>query len=147
MRFRLIAILTALMAGVLLALTIPLARNLAAAEQHSVYLDRLNDANRFAALLQDAQTHDDLAELDGELERYHEVHPRIAAVRVRFDGPTALGPDDLEPRTVSGEIQLGRTEISAPLGAARNLKDGEPPPQIWPWESQPLVVAVPARHV
>jgi signal transduction histidine kinase len=149
MRFRLIAILTALLAGVLLALTVPLARNLASAEQHRVYLDRLNDANRFAALLQDAQTADDLAELDGELERYHEVHPRIVAVRVHFDGPTApvRGPEDLQPSTVAGQIQLGRTEISVPLGVARNLKDGDPPPQIWPWESRPLVVAVPARHV
>ena len=149
MRFRLITILTVLLAGVLLALTVPLARNLASAEQHRVYLDRLNDANRFAALLQDAQTADDLAELDGELERYHEVHPRIVAVRVRFAGPTApvRGPEDLRPRTVAGQIQLGRTEISVPLGAARNLKDGDPPPQIWPWESRPLVLAVPARHI
>ena len=154
MRFRLIAILTVLMAGVLVALTVPLARGAASAEQQRVYLDRLNDANRFAALLQDAQTLDDLAVLDGELERYHEVHDRIVAVRVHFlgsanngysGGPVAAA-GSVEPKAVAGLLEVASTEISVPLGAARNLKDGANPSQIWPWDSRPLVVAVPARR-
>jgi signal transduction histidine kinase len=145
MRFRLIAILTVLMAGVLLALTVPLARGVAGSEQHAVYLDRLNDANRFAAVLQDARTRDDLAVLDGELERYHEVHERIVAVRVRFDDPAAAA-GSVEPRTMARLLPASGTEIPAQLDAARHLKDGEPPAQIWPWDSRPLAVAVPARH-
>ncbi len=145
MRFRLIAILTALMAGVLLALTVPLARGVAGSAQHAVYLDRLNDANRFAAVLQDARTRDDLAVLDGELQRYHEVHDRIVAVRVRFDDPAAAA-GAVEPQALAGLLPAAGTEISVQLDAARHLKDGEPGAQIWPWDSRPLAVAVPARH-
>ncbi|NUR29424.1 MAG: HAMP domain-containing histidine kinase [Catenulispora sp.] len=149
MRFRLIAILTLLMAGVLLALTVPLARGVAGSAQHAVYLDRLNDANRFAAVLQDARTRDDLAVLDGELERYHEVHDRIVAVRVRFDDPAAAG-GAVEPHAVAGLLAgllpKADTETPAQLDAARHLKDGDPPAQIWPWESRPLALAVSARH-
>src|SRR2546423_3729759 len=111
MRFRLIAILTALMAGVLLALTVPLARGVAGSAQHAVYLDRLNDANRFAAVLQDARTRDDLAVLDGELQRYHEVHDRIVAVRVRFDDPAAAA-GAVEPQALAGLLPAAGTEIS-----------------------------------
>src|SRR4051795_6285655 len=110
MRFRLIAILTVLMAGVLLALTVPLARGVAGSQQHAVYLDRLNDANRFAAVLQDARTHDDLAVLDGELERYHEVHDRIVALRVHYDDP-ASAAGSLEPESVAGLLRVAGTEI------------------------------------
>ncbi|NUP53790.1 MAG: HAMP domain-containing histidine kinase [Catenulispora sp.] len=145
MRFRLIAILTVLMAAVLLALTVPLARGIAGSEQHTVYLDRLNDANRFAAVLQDAQTRDDLAVLDGELERYHEVHDRIVAVRVRFDDP-ASAAGAVEPPALAGLLPTTGTDVTAQLDAARHLKDGEPPAQIFPWDSRPLAVAVPARH-
>jgi signal transduction histidine kinase len=145
MRLRLITILTVLMAGVLVALTVPLARGVAGSEQQRVYLDRLNDGTRFAALLQEAQTADDLAVLDGELERYHEVHDRIVAVRVRFDGPVDARLS-AEPKDVAGGLRLASTEFSVPLSAARNLKDGANPPQIWPWTRRSLVVAVPARH-
>src|SRR3954463_4106423 len=117
MRFRLITILTVLMAGVLLALTVPLARGVAGSEQHAVFLDRLNDANRFAAVLQDARTRDDLAVLDGELARYHEVHDRIVAVRVRFDDPAAAA-GAVEPHAMAGLVPTAGPGVEAQLNAA-----------------------------
>ena len=52
MRTRLLPLLIVLMAAVLLALGIPLAISLAAAQQQKVVVDRMDDTARFASLAQ-----------------------------------------------------------------------------------------------
>ena len=88
MRTRLLAVLIALLAAVLLALGFPLAASIAAAEQQNAVVDRIDDTARFASLAQyvtarppagspttaEARKRDKrLATLYDELERYHDL--------------------------------------------------------------------------
>ncbi|MEU3526653.1 HAMP domain-containing sensor histidine kinase [Streptomyces sp. NPDC038707] len=146
MRTRLLPLLIVLLAAVLLALGIPLAGSLAAAQQQRVVVDRMDDAARFAALAQfvtDAPggsrrttTDERLESLRSELESYYGVYGIRAGVFYR-NGTEAMAnaPDDWSvPRT--GEVRRAFDEALL----SRRSHD---PPQAWPWQRSRLVVASP----
>ena len=96
MRSRLLPLLIILIAGVVVALGIPLAISEAAREQQRVVVDRIDDTARFASLAQYVTDPvpgggDDgkLATLRQELERYHEVYGIRAGVFLRDGTPLA----------------------------------------------------------
>ncbi len=137
------------MAAVLLALGIPLAVSLAAAEQQKVVVDRIDDTARFAALAQFVADRppgsrvDDTGErrqtLQRELDRYHDVYGIRAGVFDRgcerrcsamANAPRSwYVPLEGEGRDAYGEALLGRRS--------------DDPEQVWPWERGRLVVASP----
>ncbi|MFF4210109.1 ATP-binding protein [Streptomyces sp. NPDC001796] len=145
MRTRLLPLLIVLMAAVLLALGLPLAVSLAAAQQQRVVVDRIDDTARFAALAQfvtdrptgsRADVTDERGEtLAGELRMYYSVYGIRAGVFYRDDTPMANAPGDWflpekgEGRDAFNEALLGRRSHD--------------PEQVWPWQRTRLVVASP----
>ncbi|MFJ8201507.1 ATP-binding protein [Streptomyces sp. NPDC096152] len=145
MRTRLLPLLIVLMAAVLLALGVPLAVSVAAAEQQKVVVDRIDDTARFAALAQFVTdrpsgsrqtTPDERRETLGrELESYYEVYGIRAGVFYRTRTPMANAPTDwFLPRT--GEVRDAFQEALL----SRRSHD---PAQVWPWQRRRLVVASP----
>ncbi|MCK7626136.1 HAMP domain-containing histidine kinase [Streptomyces sp. RS10V-4] len=138
MRTRLLPLLIVLMAGVLLALGVPLAVITAGVEQQKVVVDRIDDAARFASLAQfvtarpsaaggkTPEEDERLATLRSELLRYHALYGIRAGVFYRDRTPMAAAPADL---AVPGDGEGARAFSEALAG--RRSHD---PPQIWPWD-------------
>ncbi|MGW1160913.1 ATP-binding protein [Streptomyces sp. NPDC002513] len=143
---RLLPLLIVLMAAVLLALGVPLAVSLAAAQQQRVVVDRIDDTARFAALAQFVTDRpptgsrvggeDERGEtLRKELAMYDSVYGIRAGVFYRDDVPMANAPEDWflpqegEGRDAFNEALLGRRSHD--------------PEQVWPWQRTRLVVASP----
>ncbi|MCX4407506.1 sensor histidine kinase [Streptomyces sp. NPDC059837] len=146
MRTRLLPLLIALMAAVLLALGIPLAVSVAAAQQQRVVVDRIDDTARFAALAQfvteqpaggsEMGATDERGEtLRKELVAYHEVYGIRVGVFYRDRDPMANAPENWyipekgERRDAFNEALVGRRSHD--------------PEQVWPWQRDRLVVASP----
>ncbi|GGK89899.1 sensor histidine kinase [Streptomyces flaveus] len=147
MRTRLLPLLIVLMAAVLLALGIPLAVSLAAAEQQKVVVDRIDDTARFASLAQfvaDRATGSRVAStptderretLRQELAKYRGVYGIRAGVFYRDKEPMANAPTDwYVPDEGEG--------LDAFNEALRGWRSHDPA-QVWPWERHRLVVASP----
>ena len=108
MRTRLLSLVLGLMAVVLVALGVPLGIDLASVQTQRVFLDRLNDANRF---VQVAQQQGDLSVLSAKLARYDEVYGIEVALLDR-DGQ---GPGGVAPRPGAPDGSIGR-----PAGSSRS---------------------------
>ncbi|MFJ6648872.1 sensor histidine kinase [Streptomyces sp. NPDC091290] len=140
MRTRLLPLLIVLMAAVLLALGVPLAVSLAAAQQQKVVVDRIDDTAYFAAIARPATdtatgSRDVLRVLSRELENYYEVYGIRAGVFLPNDTPLASGPTTwFLPGT--GEV---RDAFEESLLSRRS----HDPQQVWPWQRGRLVVASP----
>ncbi|MFD5818954.1 sensor histidine kinase [Streptomyces sp. NPDC059618] len=145
MRTRLLPLLIVLMAAVLLALGVPLAASVAAAQQQRVVVDRIDDTARFAALAQyvtDSPSRsragfpDERGEtLRAELGRYYEVYGIRAGVFYRDDEPMANAPDNwILPKSGAARDAFNEALVS------RRSHD---PEQVWPWQQRRLVVASP----
>ncbi|MEU8659924.1 sensor histidine kinase [Actinoplanes philippinensis] len=130
MRRRLVVTYLLLLCMVLLALEIPLAVTVASRETDRAVADRLADATRFASLAAPAVRSGDLDALNDELRRYQDLYG-IGTLLV-----------DQDQRVLSA---FGTTP-EAPEGALRGALAGHQmstPGTLWPWEREPLTVAVP----
>ncbi|MEU7058730.1 HAMP domain-containing sensor histidine kinase [Streptomyces sp. NPDC046197] len=145
MRTRLLPLLIVLMAALLLALGLPLALSVAAAQQQKVVVDRIDDTARFAALAQfvtDRPTGsrqtvpDERGETLGrELASYYEVYGIRAGVFYRTGTPMANAPDDWS--------LPGAGEVREAFDEALLSRRSHDPEQVWPWQRNRLVVASP----
>ncbi|MFJ6088463.1 sensor histidine kinase [Streptomyces sp. NPDC092369] len=144
MRTRLLPLLIVLMAAMLLALGIPLAVSVAAAEQQDVVVDRIDDTARFASLAQfvtDAcsstatSTDERLHTLSSELASYYGVYGIRAGVFCRTDIPMATAP----PTFYLPELGVIRDAFDE----AKLSRRSHDPKQVWPWQRNRLVVASP----
>ncbi|WP_052851398.1 sensor histidine kinase [Streptomyces avicenniae] len=140
MRSRLLPLLIVLMAGVMLALGIPLAASQARDEQQRVVVDRIDDTARFASLAQSATDvppagRPPQTALEEDLAIYHDVYGIKAGVFQRDGQPLAVAPGDWEPPGGT----LGE-EFTEALAGRRS----QGPSQVWPWDTdRTLVVASP----
>ncbi|MGW1951602.1 sensor histidine kinase [Streptomyces sp. NPDC001920] len=140
MRTRLLPLLIVLMAAVLLALGVPLAVSLAAAQQQKVVVDRIDDTAYFAAIARpaaDATTgsRDERRILSRELESYYDVYGIRAGVFLPDDTSLTKGPATWSlPET--GEV---RDAFEESLLSRRS----HDPKQVWPWQRGRLVIASP----
>ncbi|MEV4646385.1 HAMP domain-containing sensor histidine kinase [Saccharopolyspora sp. NPDC049357] len=132
MRGRINVLLLGLVVCLLLALSVPLAWSIAARATEGVFADRLNDAERFAGLAEQATTDADLPWLNSELARYQQVYG-ISAITLDRDGAVRAGA------APSHQALMADPSVHAALSGRR----GEPPPLVAPWDHRPLVVAVP----
>ncbi|KAB2975192.1 HAMP domain-containing histidine kinase [Streptomyces sp. SS1-1] len=140
MRTRLLPLLIVLMAAVLLALGVPLAVSLAAAQQQKVVVDRIDDTAYFAAIARPATeatagSRDVLRVLSRELENYHEVYGIRAGVFLPNDTPLASGP--------STWFLPGTGEVRDAFKESLLSRRSHDPQQVWPWQRGRLVVASP----
>lgn len=134
LRTRLTLILLALIGVPLLVGAIPVARGFAAAAQRDMFLDRLQDATRLAGTAQQTVTDVDQAELHDEMARYSQVY-----------GVTAGLIDDARTVRISaGDASALR--LPAVRRSADAALHGHTPQATgvtWPWDDDPLIVAVP----
>jgi signal transduction histidine kinase len=133
MRVRLGAVYLVLLLLVLAALEIPLAVSLAGRDTQRLVADRLADATRFATLAEPALRDTDTAELAAELTRYDDVYG-VAAVVVDQDAHQVVSS-----RTDLRLAEDGLRQARRALEGREASEDGT----IWPWRTDPLVVAVP----
>lgn len=128
------------MAAVLLALGVPLAVSLAAAQQQKVVVDRIDDTAYFAAIARPATdatagSRDVLGVLSRELENYHEVYGIRAGVFLPNDTPLASGP--------ATWFLPGSGEVRDAFEESLLSRRSHDPQQVWPWQRGRLVVASP----
>ena len=133
MRRRIVVLLVAPIACILLLLGALIGHGIAVSAAQRMYTDQFGDVTRFIPSAALALGSGEVSGLQSELDRYGEVYGNGAAI-VRRDGSIWLhnaeftvGADQLGPR-VSGAL-AGRH--SAPFGFR------------WPWDSSPAVVAEP----
>ncbi|GGX70958.1 sensor histidine kinase [Streptomyces fructofermentans] len=145
MRARLLPLLIVLMAAVLLALGVPLAVSLAAAQQQKVVVDRIDDTARFASLAQFvtdlpkgsrvAVTDERLDTLSQELTKYHGLYGIRAGVFYRDEEVMANAP-------VNWYVPK-KGEVRDAFDEALQSRRSHDPRQVWPWQRDRLVVASP----
>ena len=141
MRSRLLPLLIVLLAGVLLALGVPLGISQAHSAQQRVVVDRIDDTARFASHAQfagdspAARQSRQIQDLQDELDRYHEVYGIRAGVFQRDGRPIAVAPHDWSPPGGAEGEEFGEA-----LAGRRSSG----PSQVWPWNTdRRLIVASP----
>lgn len=134
MRARLFVLLLTLLAGVIAALQVPLGFSYAVAEQQRVFIDRLNDTDRFASLAQDGLAAEDISALREEARRYDDVYAIPVAI-LDAEGNLVVAS--------RGGIDLSAAEIQERIRIAHDGRRAEEPLVQWPWDERPLVVAEP----
>jgi signal transduction histidine kinase len=118
---------------VLLALETPLAITLANRATERVRADRLADANRFASLSGPALRNGGESAIAAELARYYELYGISAVVLDRERRPVVVAagsPMDVERTGPAVRSALAGHQVIRPE-------------VVWPWHTDPLVVAVP----
>ena len=139
MRTRLLGILLALMACVLVALGLPLAVSEAAAEQQQTLVDRIDDTARFAELAQNPigqsgtpTAEEQLRTLQSEILRYYQVYGGRVGVFQLSGAPLTAQPQSWTDaaRGISGQ----------PFSEALDGRRSSDPAQVWPWQSNRLLV-------
>jgi TRAP transporter TAXI family solute receptor len=131
-RARLLALLLVLMSLVLAVLCVPLSRGIVATRQQAMFVDRLQDATRFAYEAQQFEVDDQ--SMAADLARYGDVFGIPAALLDRSGAVKA-----------SSQLALRLTDPAVADAVSRALA-GHPTQDeevIWPWQHRPLVVAVP----
>lgn len=133
-----------LMAGILLALAVPLAERIAQQDQQHVVVDRMDDIARFASLglyvtsreesEASAEERDRRRALKQELEKYYTVYGIKAGVFYRDRGEMEAAPT-WDP--------TGTPEGARAFDEALASRRSHDPRQVWPWQSRPLTVASP----
>lgn len=129
---RLVTILTFLMMCVLLALGFPLGRSVAGQRQDTLFSDRLDDTQYAAALAGDSPPANSPAALSRQMIQYHDLYG-ITIAEVGRDGRSS---------SAGGEIRA-EGPVLGPLQAAWSGRHSSNPPMIMPWQSDPMIVAVP----
>ncbi|MFJ8965715.1 sensor histidine kinase [Lentzea sp. NPDC102401] len=136
MRSRLLGVVLALIVLVLVGLGVPLGRNVAAAEQQEMFLDRLTDTSRFASLAQRPLIDDRPHLLRPELERYDELYDIGVAVVAR-DAPTV-------PLVASrNDLALGDPAVQDLVSKALAGRLPVAPALFTPWSDAKVVLAEP----
>jgi signal transduction histidine kinase len=137
MHRRLLVVLVPLAVLLVVALGVPLGVTVAEREMQEVYVDRLNDIDRFASLAETALSTGRTEALEKELTRYHELYGIPVAV-IDTSGAVLLGPAAAYQEAARSEPGLPRV-VTAALAGARFEPSGE-----WaPWQDSALVVAEP----
>ncbi|UWZ35029.1 HAMP domain-containing histidine kinase [Dactylosporangium roseum] len=135
MRVRLVGTYLVLLLLVLAALEVPLAMTLAARDTQRLVADRLADATRFATLAEPALRANDTKEMTDELIRYDELYG-IAAVVVDQDAHQVVSSRaDLK--------LLAGADVQRQVHRALEGREGSDDGTVWPWRTEPFVVAAP----
>jgi signal transduction histidine kinase len=137
MRRRLVVLLALLMGCVLATLSVLFGRSLAETRQNAMFVDRLQDTSQFADMAQQATTSVAIDGLRENLARYSDLYGITAAVVGR--GGTTWA--------ISGPLaDLDHADAVNRIAAAQVGHQSSAPPIIWPWQDDPVVVAVPVER-
>jgi signal transduction histidine kinase len=134
MRRRLINTYLLLLTLVLLALELPLMSTVATRGTAAMVIDRLLDASGYASLAEASLRSDQMVSLRDGLDRYHELYGIAIAVANR----------DRELVAAAGErAAFDTAEVRHRLDQALAGDRAGGEQTVWPWQSNPLIVAVP----
>lgn len=137
MRRRLVVLLALMMGCVLAALSVAFGRSLAQSRQHEMFVDRLQDTTQFADIAQQATTAVAIDGLREDIASYGDLYGITAAVIGR--GGTTWA--------IAGPVaDIKRAEVVERIAAAEARHQSSVPPTIWPWQDEPIVVAVPVER-
>jgi signal transduction histidine kinase len=132
---RLLVVLVLLLVALFGALGIPLAGNIAQRETQAVYLDRLADADRFAALADEALRRNRIDALKAEVAKYDQVYGIAVAI---------YGPDGQPmPGLVSPSFDAATPGVSDGLATALAGYRSDHIAPVWPWQRGSMVVVEP----
>jgi signal transduction histidine kinase len=131
---RLLTVLVPLLVALFAALGVPLAANMADSETQAVYLDRLADITRFAALTDDSLRRGRSAALSAEISRYDQVYG-IAVAVFAIDGRLLM--------TSRPTFDADDPEVRAGLATAFAGYRNERNDAVWPWQRSPMVIVEP----
>ena len=132
MRTRLLAIVISLVVLVVIGLGAPLAVSVASSQSQRLFTDRLTDTDRFASLAQHPLSASDFNSLKAALTRYEQVYGVRAAVVDVSRHVVAQSPDGINPADPL---------VAAAVGAALAGRSPQSGTTIYPWRTEPLVVA------
>jgi len=133
---RLLVVLVPLLVALFAALGGPLAANIAQRETQTVYLDRLADADRFAALADEALRRNRTAALQAEITRYAQVYGIAVAI---YDPNGQPVPGLVSQPGFDPGIRGVRDGLATALAGYRS----DHIPTVWPWQRTSMVVAEP----
>jgi signal transduction histidine kinase len=133
-RTRLFVLLLTLLACVIAALQVPLGLSYAGREQQRVFIDRLNDTDRFASIAQDGLAAEDISALRQEVRRYDDVYGIPVAIQDR-EGRLLVASRD--------GIDLTAPDVEERIAIALSGRRAKEPVSQWPWDDRPMVVAEP----
>jgi signal transduction histidine kinase len=131
---RLLVILVPLLVALFVAFGVPLAANLAQQETQAVYLDRLADTTRFAALADDALRRGRMGALGAEITRHDQVYG-IAVAVFRTDGQLVL----TSRPSFDADIPGVREGLVTAFAGYRSERQGV----VLPWRHAPMVIVEP----
>src|ERR1043165_6505687 len=126
MRVRLLGIVLALVALLVVGLGVPLALSVAQREQQDLFLDRLTDPSRYASLAQRPLLDQEADALQDELIGYHTTFDIDAVVFNRERVPVATSNNDQLP-------PFGAADAAQGLDDALSGKHPEPASLLLPW--------------
>lgn len=168
MRRRLLALLFALFSVLAVALLVPLAQSYTTARSQQLYIDRLGDTRRFAALAEQAMAEQAMAEqataeqdvaeqgvkgsshaaLGAELATYGELYGGSVMI-VDREGAVFLASSGASSEASSGAANGAAGGLPQVPGVHEVLASalaGQPDqrvPDLWPWQRQEYVIAEP----
>jgi signal transduction histidine kinase len=134
-RRRLLVLSFVLLSALLTALLVPLAQSYTTARSQRLYIDRLGDTSRFAALAEPVLTSRRTTVLRAELIRYRELYGVSVAV-VDPDGRVFLASSP-------GHEVLAADGVRDALDSALAGRPAQRVPDAWPWQRQDYVIAEP----
>jgi signal transduction histidine kinase len=136
-RRRLLVTYVTLLIAVLGGLTVPLALTIASRDAQTMFIDRLNDTARFAALAEPAMRQGRWTVLGAELRQYDAL----------FDISAAVVGRDGNPKLASrAQVDLDDEKVRERIEAALSGEHSRAGEVSWPWRDDPLVVAEPIGH-
>ncbi|MFD3314347.1 ATP-binding protein [Streptomyces sp. NPDC058656] len=144
MRARLLPLLIVLMAAVLLALGVPLAVSLAAAQQQKVVVDRIDDTARFASLAQFVTDPPKGSRVDSSDERLNTLGREL----IKYNGLYGIKVgvfyrDNIMAKAPADWYIPAKGEARDAFEEAFQSRRSHDPEQVWPWQRDRLVVASP----
>lgn len=131
MRRRLLVLTVAVIGVLLAALLVPSVVSDAAARTDDLHERRLAAATRLAALAGDASTEQQVRALEPDLRRFHEVYDADVLVL------------DADGAVLAGSVTGSDAGVDAAVAAALDGNPTTAPDPVWPWDTDPMVVATP----
>ncbi|WP_405996841.1 ATP-binding protein [Streptomyces sp. NBC_00829] len=136
MRRRLLVIVFTLVAGLIVALSLPLVRATAERTVQSSFIARGEDGAWFADMAATALESGRTGRLEAAADRYASLYDsRVAVVDADSETVVASGPFDLEEPQVRSALLLALAD-----------RPPEQPGVRWPWDDRPFVLAEPVRR-
>ncbi|MDH2388964.1 HAMP domain-containing sensor histidine kinase [Streptomyces sp. HNM0663] len=136
MRRRLLIIVFALVAGLILALSVPLVRATAEHTVQTSFIGRVQDGAWFADMAATALESGRTDRLEAAADRYAALYDSQVAV-VDADGETVVAPRPLD---------LEEPKVRTALLRALADRPARQPGLMWPWEDRPFVLAEPVKR-